>query len=98
MTSPSSAPAPRRVLLAEDEALIRLDLKEMLPQDSSAAGFDNVGEALHASSFLMERYLEAADMALNAAIASGPQPPMIRKRYDCKDERQNTASANGKGK
>ena len=41
MTSPSSSPAPRRVLLAEDEALIRLDLKEMLQEE----GYDVVGEA-----------------------------------------------------
>jgi response regulator NasT len=41
LTSPSSAPAPRRVLLAEDEALIRLDLKEMLQEE----GYDVVGEA-----------------------------------------------------
>jgi len=34
-------PARRRVLLAEDEALIRLDLKEMLEEE----GFDVVGEA-----------------------------------------------------
>jgi hypothetical protein len=67
---------------------VRVDLKEMLPQDSAAAGFDNVGEALHASSFLMERYLEATDVVLNAAIANGPQPATIKKRYDCKDERQ----------
>ncbi len=40
MTSPSSAPAPRRVLLAEDEALIRLDLKEMLQEE----GYEVVGE------------------------------------------------------
>jgi AmiR/NasT family two-component response regulator len=40
LTSPSSAPAPRRVLLAEDEALIRLDLKEMLQEE----GYDVVGE------------------------------------------------------
>ena len=40
MTSPSSAPPPRRVLLAEDEALIRLDLKEMLQEE----GYDVVGE------------------------------------------------------
>lgn len=40
MTSPSPAPAPRRVLLAEDEALIRLDLKEMLQEE----GYDVVGE------------------------------------------------------
>ncbi len=39
--SDSPAPAPRRVLLAEDEALIRLDLKEMLEED----GYDVVGEA-----------------------------------------------------
>jgi AmiR/NasT family two-component response regulator len=32
---------PRRVLIAEDEALIRLDLKEMLEEE----GFDVVGEA-----------------------------------------------------
>jgi two-component system, response regulator PdtaR len=40
LTSPSSAPPPRRVLLAEDEALIRLDLKEMLQEE----GYDVVGE------------------------------------------------------
>ena len=33
--------APRRVLIAEDEALIRLDLKEMLEEE----GYDVVGEA-----------------------------------------------------
>jgi two-component system, response regulator PdtaR len=33
--------APRRVLIAEDEALIRLDLKEMLAE----SGYDVVGEA-----------------------------------------------------
>ena len=38
----SAAPTPqRRVLLAEDEALIRLDLKEMLQEE----GFEVVGEA-----------------------------------------------------
>jgi response regulator NasT len=34
-------PVPHRVLIAEDEALIRLDLKEMLTE----AGYDVVGEA-----------------------------------------------------
>ena len=33
--------SPRRVLVAEDEALIRLDLKEMLEEE----GYDVVGEA-----------------------------------------------------
>jgi mono/diheme cytochrome c family protein len=66
---------------------VQLDLKEMLPLDTSAHGFDNIGEALHTSSFLMERYLEAADAALNVAIANGPRPPLVKKRYSLKDER-----------
>jgi hypothetical protein len=56
-------------------------LKDLLPLDSSAGGFDNVGDALHTSSFLMERYLEAADTALNQAIANRPKPAVTRKRY-----------------
>jgi hypothetical protein len=66
---------------------IDIELKELLPEDSSAAGFDNVGEALHVSSFLMERYLDAADKALGVAIANTPQPPLFKKRLSMKDER-----------
>lgn len=40
MTS-QPAPAPRRVVIAEDEALIRLDLAEMLAEE----GYDVVGQA-----------------------------------------------------
>src|SRR5947208_15957091 len=58
----------------------------LLPADSSANGFDNSGEALHISPFLTEKYLEAADTALNLAIANGPQPPIVKKRYSLKDQ------------
>ncbi len=65
---------------------IQIDLKEQLPQDGSANGFDNAGAALHTSSFLMDRYLEAADAALNLAIANRPQPPPLAKnRYSLKE-------------
>jgi len=83
----------RRLNRVEYENTVRdllnvdVDLQDLLPADSSAHGFDNVGEALHASSFLMERYLEAADTALNAAIANGPQPWIIKQRYNIKEER-----------
>jgi len=40
-TTDSAAAVPRRVLIAEDEALIRLDLAEMLREE----GYDIVGEA-----------------------------------------------------
>jgi len=66
---------------------IKIDLQQMLPPDSSADGFDNVGEALHVSSFLLERYLDAADAALNLAIANYPQPPLVQKRLSLRDER-----------
>jgi hypothetical protein len=82
----------RRLNRVEYENTIRdllgidLELKELLPPDTAANGFDNNGEALHVSSFLMERYLEAADTALGVAIANGPQPPLVKKRYSLKDE------------
>jgi hypothetical protein len=60
---------------------VPLELKEMLPIDGASAGFDNVADALHVSSFLMDKYLEGADKGLNAAIANLPQPPLVKKRY-----------------
>ncbi len=65
---------------------IPLNIKDQLPPDSSADGFDNAGAAHHTSSFLMEKYLEAADAALNMAIVNRPQAPAItNKRYSIKD-------------
>jgi hypothetical protein len=68
---------------------VHVELKEMLPADSSSGGFDNVGQALHLSSFQMEKYLEAAELALNAAITNQPKPPtQIKKHYLMKDQHQ----------
>jgi hypothetical protein len=65
---------------------IKIDLKEQLPEDGSADGFDNSAAANHTSAFLMEKYLEAADMALNMAIANRPKPPpSLAKLYSMKD-------------
>jgi mono/diheme cytochrome c family protein len=63
-------------------------LKDQLPADGSAEGFDNVGKALHVSSFLMERYLETADVALNQTVANRPKPPSTTKRYSLNDTHQ----------
>ena len=81
----------RRLNRVEYENTVRdllgvdVELKELLPLDTQAFGFDNIADALHTSSFLMERYLEAADTALNVAIANVPQPPTIKKRYSLKE-------------
>jgi hypothetical protein len=65
---------------------INARLKEQLPEDGSANGFDNAAAAHHTSSFLMEKYLEAADTALSMAISNRPKPPpSTTKRHSLKD-------------
>lgn len=89
----------RRLNRAEYQNTVRdllgvdVDLKEVLPEDANSSGFDNSAEALHVSSFLMASYLEAADHVLDLAIANGPRPPAIDRRYSIKDER--TVKATG---
>ncbi len=53
---------------------IEVELKDLLPEDQSAGGFDNNGAALAISAELFERYLEAARRALDEAIQTGPKP------------------------
>ena len=70
----------RRLNRAEYENTVRdllgvdVDVKDLLPEDTAALGFDNVAAALNVSPVLMERYLEAADVALDAAVNFGPAP------------------------
>jgi hypothetical protein len=54
---------------------IHTELKDLLPEDASSMGFDDVAEALSVSSVLMERYLEAADAALDAAMPGDSATP-----------------------
>ncbi len=67
---------------------VEVRVRELLPEDSSAAGFDNVGAALHSSSFLLARYLDAAAEALDQAIASGPQSAVKKQRVTLADAYQ----------
>ena len=50
-----------------------------LPADGSAHGFDNNSDALDISHVNMAKYVEAADLALDAAIATRPEPPIVQK-------------------
>ena len=53
---------------------VDVDVKDTLPEDPVAFGFDNVAATLNISPVQIEQYLEAADLALDAAVATGPQP------------------------
>ena len=63
-------------------ALPHLDIKDVLPPDDSAAGFNNVAAAQHLSYVQMARYLDAAELALDRATCQGPQPEPNRVRLN----------------
>ena len=71
-----------------DLLAIETQLKEILPEDSSAHGFDNIGAALDTSTVLMERYLEAADAALDAAMPRGMRFEPKTERFSYLDDEQ----------
>jgi hypothetical protein len=60
---------------------VDVNLIDLLPEDGKASGFDNVDVALDLSSTLLERYFDAADLALDAALAHGPPPPAFKKKF-----------------
>lgn len=83
----------RRLTRVEYEHTLRdlfhlpyLEVKEMLPADATAHGFDNVGEALTTSYVQMNRYLDAADVAVDAAFKLGPQPLMEKQHIAALDD------------
>ncbi len=60
--------------------LPHLEVKDMLPEDARAHGFDNIGEALALSTEQMMVYLRAIDYALDQALGP-PEKPESRVRY-----------------
>jgi hypothetical protein len=61
---------------------VDVDLVDLLPEDGKFQGFDNVDRALDLSSTLLERYLEATEVALEAALRFGPRPEVFKKRVN----------------
>ena len=59
-----------------------LKIKDSLPADGKAHGFDRLSDALDISFVHMESYLAAVDIALNAALCPLPEaPPVFKYRY-----------------
>jgi hypothetical protein len=94
-------PALRRLNRVEYEHtvhdLLGIDtpLADLLPEDGSVQGFDNVAGGLGISSILMERYLEAADVAFDGVIRRiKPAPPETRRAV-LMEEKENISSVKG---
>jgi len=66
---------------------VEVDLSDLMPPETSVSGFDNAAEGLHTSAHLMRTYLEAADRALDEAIANEPRPWQINKKFDIREEK-----------
>ncbi|HYE99562.1 MAG TPA: DUF1592 domain-containing protein [Planctomycetota bacterium] len=69
---------------------VHVDLKDLLPEDATSHGFDTIGEALSSSSELVQAYLQAADVAIDAALGPAKEPKRIRHKAplanDVKDQ------------
>lgn len=59
-----------------------IKLLNRLPQDGSAYGFDTVDVGLDMAGPTLERYIQAADVALDAALAHGPRPATLKDRFE----------------
>jgi hypothetical protein len=57
--------------------MVDFDPTTTFPADDSTEGFDNVGEGLVTSDYLLRNYLEAARKVADKAILPGPRPRMI---------------------
>src|SRR6185369_16397174 len=73
---------------------VRAEVAGILPEDAKAHGFDNIGEALAASTELIEGYLRAADVAIDMVLSQDRPPPRITKHSSFTDAFKTRANAN----
>jgi hypothetical protein len=80
--------ALRRLTRAEYENTVRdlldlpgIPLQNNLPEDGAVHGFDKNSEALDISHVNMAKYAEAAEQALEMAVARSPAPPPVTKMH-----------------
>lgn len=70
---------------------IDFQLADELPEDPSAAGFDNNGAALSVSPFHLERYLQVAEQILDRVLVDESQPPpTIKWRFELEQDELRT--------
>lgn len=61
----------------EDLLGVAVNVMDLIPPDDSGYGFDNIGDVLTLSPAHLERYLEAARVALDKAVKPGVMPPPV---------------------
>ncbi|MBN8418341.1 MAG: DUF1592 domain-containing protein [Verrucomicrobia bacterium] len=66
---------------------VEVNVMDLLPEDGRAKGFDNIGEALSISGIQMLRYMEAAELAINAAFLQEKQPEKTTEHATLESDR-----------
>lgn len=66
---------------------VQVNVIDLLPEDGRAQGFDNIGEALSISGIQMQRYMEAAETAIHAALSQEERPASERMSAGLESER-----------
>ncbi|MEK6234896.1 MAG: DUF1587 domain-containing protein, partial [Planctomycetales bacterium] len=83
----------RRLTRNEYENTVRdlfdahVQVKDLLPQDSSTDGFDNVGEGLAVSAEASRAYLRAADVVLYAVFGPAEKPKCLQHKTNLLDQK-----------
>ena len=75
---------------------IYVDLKRLLPDDSTEQGFDTTGSALSLSSQHMVLYVEAADLVLDRVFGPPKKPMAIKKTVNFATSSRGTDSSERK--
>ncbi|MGB8168597.1 MAG: DUF1592 domain-containing protein [Chthoniobacteraceae bacterium] len=70
----------------------RVEVRDLLPEDSLSHGFDNIGEALSMSDVQLARYLEAVEFALNTVLQHAKQPEAKKVTHDYKQAAEKAKS------
>ena len=73
---------------------ISVMVKDLLPQDASTDGFDNVGEGLAVSAEAMRAYLDAADAVIDSVLGTEKQPKFINHVTNLNDQRDHLGNLN----
>ena len=70
--------------------LVGLDFNpaEKFPEDPSAGGFDNVGQALSVSPMQIELYYSTACQVLDRALVEGPRPGGIKWHFEPEENKE----------
>lgn len=67
---------------------ITTPLQDLLPEDDLADGFNTASAALSISPVHIQRYMEAAETALQAALVRGARPEVLKRTLSFSDEKE----------